>query len=90
MSYIELYNTHSKESNKNILRYINAHNPHTLFITCCDARVSESKIINDSLGNVFVHRNIGNQIHNDDISFMTCLEYAIYHLKIICISSTYH
>ncbi|WP_233144152.1 carbonic anhydrase [Lottiidibacillus patelloidae] len=35
-----------------------------------------------SLGNLFVHRNVANQVSQDDESFATGLYYALVHLKV--------
>ena len=57
-------------------------NPEILWVGCADSRVIPNEIINAKPGELFVHRNIANLIHEDDESFMSVLEYAITCLKI--------
>ncbi len=57
-------------------------NPEILMIGCSDSRVSLEKILGVELGELFIHRNIANQVNIIDINFLSVLEYAINHLKI--------
>ncbi len=56
--------------------YATAQHPFVTMITCSDARVHPSVFINDPVDNVFVIRNVGNQIQNSCGS----IDYGIYHL----------
>ncbi len=56
--------------------------PAVLWIGCSDSRVIPERITRAKPGEIFVHRNIGNIIPNNDWSFATVLEYAINHLKV--------
>ena len=56
--------------------------PTVLWIGCSDSRVNPERITKAKPGEIFVHRNIGNVIPNNDWSFATVLEYAINHLKV--------
>lgn len=59
------------------------HEPTCLWIGCCDARISERDILSDCVyGNIFVHRNIGNLIKNNDDSLMAVLEHGLNKLQI--------
>ncbi|RDB28747.1 Carbonic anhydrase 2 [Hypsizygus marmoreus] len=57
--------------------------PHTLWIGCADSRVSEAAVIPDvNPGEIFVHRNIANQLHLDDNNALSVLQYAVDELKV--------
>lgn len=55
----------------------NQHNPKFLWIGCSDSRVPADQLIGVMPGEVFVHRNISNQVINTDINLMCVLQYAI-------------
>ncbi|MEC4988807.1 MAG: carbonic anhydrase [Oscillatoria sp. PMC 1068.18] len=56
--------------------------PPFLYIGCSDSRLPLTKYTNSEPGELFVHRNIGNQVSLTDINFLSVLEYAIAHLKV--------
>ena len=56
--------------------------PSTLWIGCSDSRVGPERITASRAGELFVHRNIGNVVGVDCMSFATVAEYAISHLKV--------
>ncbi len=57
-------------------------NPEYCWIGCSDSRVSPSQILDLPPGNIFVHRNIANQVNVNDINCLSVLEYAIYFLEV--------
>ncbi|ADU29587.1 carbonic anhydrase [Evansella cellulosilytica] len=57
-------------------------NPDYFILSCSDSRVSPSIITQMPLGRMFVHRNIANQVVNEDESFSASLYYAIKYLKV--------
>jgi len=61
-------------------------NPHTLFISCSDSRISPGRITTTEPGELFMIRNVGNAIpkyQNDtQYSEFAALDYALNHLKI--------
>ncbi|KAF9469210.1 carbonic anhydrase [Collybia nuda] len=56
--------------------------PHTLWIGCADSRVPDAVITGARPGEIFVHRNIANQIHLDDNSALSVLTYAVDYLGV--------
>ncbi|KAL1757186.1 carbonic anhydrase [Schizophyllum commune] len=56
--------------------------PRVLWIGCADSRVPESVVTAARPGDIFVHRNIANQFHPDDISAHAVLSYAVDHLGV--------
>ncbi|KAJ7510051.1 carbonic anhydrase [Mycena galericulata] len=56
--------------------------PQVLWIGCADSRVPESVVTAVRPGEIFVHRNIANQVQLDDNSVLSVLTYAIEHLGV--------
>jgi carbonic anhydrase len=56
--------------------------PEYLWVGCSDARVPANELMGMAPGELFVHRNIANLVHNIDINLMSVLEYAINVLKV--------
>ena len=56
--------------------------PEYLWIGCSDARVPANELMGMAPGELFVHRNIANLVHNIDTNLMSVLEYAINVLKV--------
>jgi carbonic anhydrase len=48
-----------------------------LWLGCSDSRVPESVVTASRPGDIFVHRNIANQIHPDDDSVLSVITYAV-------------
>ena len=70
------------EDKEFFLQLSKGQNPEILMIGCSDSRVSLEKILGVELGELFIHRNIANQVNLIDINFLSVLEYAINHLKV--------
>jgi carbonic anhydrase len=51
--------------------------PHYLFIGCSDSRVPANEITGTEAGEMFVHRNIANQVVPNDLNMLSVLQYAI-------------
>ncbi|KAH9981596.1 carbonic anhydrase [Russula compacta] len=51
--------------------------PKILWLGCSDSRVPESVITASRPGDIFVHRNIANQVHPDDDSVLSVITYAV-------------
>jgi carbonic anhydrase len=56
--------------------------PEILYIGCSDSRVTAEDLMGAMPGEVFVHRNIANMVPNTDLSSMSVINYAVYHLKV--------
>lgn len=56
--------------------------PEFFVLACSDSRVSPSVITQMPLGEMFIHRNIANQVSVNDESFSASLYFALVHLKV--------
>ena len=56
--------------------------PEILYIGCSDSRVTAEDLMGVMPGEAFVHRNIANMVPNNDLSVMSVIDYAVYHLKV--------
>ncbi|MCU0473566.1 MAG: carbonic anhydrase [Bacteroidales bacterium] len=56
--------------------------PKFLFIGCSDSRVPLTSILESEPGDLFVHRNIANQVNLTDINLLSIIEYAVEILNI--------
>ena len=51
--------------------------PQFLWIGCSDSRVSPEQMTDTQPGGMFIHRNIANLVHDDDVNFLSVLQYAV-------------
>jgi carbonic anhydrase len=56
--------------------------PPYLFVGCSDSRKSLNMITQTSMGELFIHRNVANQVSLTDMNFLSVLEYAVTVLKV--------
>ncbi|KAI9846239.1 MAG: hypothetical protein M1837_004228 [Sclerophora amabilis] len=54
--------------------------PRIIWFGCCDSRVPETSLLDLLPGDVFVHRNIANNILNEDDSSQAAFTYALGHI----------
>jgi carbonic anhydrase len=51
--------------------------PHFLWIGCSDSRVPANQVTATSAGEMFVHRNIANQVWMTDLNLLSVIQYAV-------------
>jgi carbonic anhydrase len=56
--------------------------PAFLFIGCSDSRVPADQLTGMTPGELFVHRNIANQVYTADLNVLSVLQYAVEVLKV--------
>jgi carbonic anhydrase len=56
--------------------------PHFLMIGCSDSRVPLELMTGALPGEMFVHRNIGNQVWSTDLNVLSVVHYAVHVLKV--------
>lgn len=56
--------------------------PQFLWIGCSDSRVSPEQMTQTQPGGMFLHRNIANLVHADDLNLLSVLQYAVDVLKV--------
>jgi carbonic anhydrase len=60
----------------------NQHAPKYLWIGCSDARVPATQIVDMAPGEMFVHRNVANQVIHTDINCLSVIQFGIEQLGI--------
>jgi carbonic anhydrase len=56
--------------------------PEFLWIGCSDSRVPANEITGTESGEIFVHRNIANQVVHSDTNMLSVLQYAVEYLHV--------
>ena len=58
------------------------HQPGYFFIACSDARVPPNQLTKTEPGELFIYRNIANQVHLLDLGCLSALQYAVKMLQV--------
>ncbi|MFU2048559.1 carbonate dehydratase [Avibacterium gallinarum] len=70
--------TRMKEENSDYFRELADHQtPSYLWIGCSDSRVPAEKLTNLGPGELFVHRNVANQVIHTDLNCLSVVQYAV-------------
>ena len=72
-----------KVNNKDFFNHLSkGQSPEILYIGCSDSRVTAEEMTGVEPGQMFVHRNVGNLVPNNDLNSAVVIEYAICHLQV--------
>lgn len=66
-----------EEDSEFFLRQTSGQRPRFLWIGCSDSRVSPEQMTDMQPGGMFIHRNIANLVHDDDLNLLSVLQYAV-------------
>lgn len=72
------------------MKYVAETKPTYLYFGCAEAQVAANEILGMRSGEVFVHRNLGNQVLPTDVNALAVLEYAVDTLDVKDILVTGH
>ncbi len=64
------------------LKLAEGQHPAILFFGCSDSRMSVESMLGARPGELFIHRNVGNQVDPTDLNAQAVMEFAIHHLGV--------
>jgi carbonic anhydrase len=71
-----------KQDREFFSRLVDQQAPRFLWIGCADSRVPANEIVGLQPGELFVHRNVANLVHEADLNCLSVLQYAIDVLRV--------
>jgi carbonic anhydrase len=72
-----------KKDNPDFFQHLSEQqNPEYLWIGCSDSRVPANELLGMAPGEVFVHRNIANQVIHTDLNCLSVIQFAVDILKV--------
>ncbi len=71
-----------KENPHYFQKLLGIQSPHYLWIGCSDARVPANTIVGLNPGEIFVHRNVANQIIPSDLNALSVIQFAVEFLQV--------
>jgi carbonic anhydrase len=71
-----------KQDREFFSRLVDQQAPRFLWIGCADSRVPANEIVGLQPGELFVHRNVANLVHDGDLNCLSVLQYAIDVLRV--------
>lgn len=78
--FVEHKMRHPDQTLDRIRQTASGQNPFAVVITCADSRLSPEIIFDEGIGDLFVIRNAGNFVEEEDV--LASIEYALLHLKV--------
>lgn len=75
-------NAKIKKDNMYFKKMQETQSPDFLYIGCSDSRVPPNIITGLDIGDLFVHRNIGNLVSEKDLNMMSSIQFAVEELKV--------
>ncbi|NML04614.1 carbonic anhydrase [Sphingomonas sp. G-3-2-10] len=63
-------------------RQVQGQKPQFLWIGCSDSRVAPEQMTMTPPGGMFIHRNVANLVHEDDVNLLSVVQYAVTVLKV--------
>ncbi len=71
------------ETNPNYFKELSfSQHPNYFFVSCSDSRVPPNELTRTNPGELFVHRNVANQVKRSDLNCQSALFYAVEYLKV--------
>lgn len=72
----------AKQDTKSLSETKDGQSPNALWVSCSDSRLNPERVMDTAVGEIFVHRNVGNIIYADDDDALSWLEYGMKALNV--------